>query len=140
VMQAVDFELNSTRLTPPSQQTLDQVAQALSAQPGIRVEVAGYTDSTGPLAYNMKLSQGRADSVRDYLTSKGISGSSLNSHGYGPEDPIASNKTPSGRAQNRRVVFKVTSAPEHVKVSTSEDATPESTEAAEQGDTGKPRK
>jgi OOP family OmpA-OmpF porin len=139
VMQAVDFEWNSTRLTPPSQQTLDQVAQALNAQPGIRVEVAGYTDSTGPLAYNMKLSQGRADSVRDYLTSKGVSGSSLTSHGYGPEDPIASNKTSEGRAQNRRVEFKLTSAPEHVKVNTTEEATPASTEAAEQNDTGKAR-
>jgi OOP family OmpA-OmpF porin len=139
VMQAVDFEFNLTRLTPPSQQTLDQVAQALTAQRGIRVEVAGYTDSTGPLAYNMKLSQGRADSVRDYLISKGVDGSALTSHGYGPEDPIASNKTPSGRAQNRRVVFKVASAPEHVKVNTTEDATPASTEAAEQSDTGKSR-
>jgi OOP family OmpA-OmpF porin len=139
VVRAVDFELNSTRLTLPSQQTLEQVAQALSAQPGMRVEVAGYTDSTGPLPYNMKLSQGRADAVRDYLVSKGVSSSSLTARGYGPEDPIASNKSVAGRAQNRRVTFKVTSTPEHVKVNT-EDATEASTEAAQQNDTAKPRK
>jgi OmpA-OmpF porin, OOP family len=131
VVRAVDFELNSSRLTTPAQQTLDQVAASLSAQPELKVEVQGYTDSTGALAYNMKLSQGRAESVKTYLISKGANGSSLTAHGYGPQNPIASNGTAEGRAQNRRVIFSVTSTPAHVKVDT-EGATIESTEAAEQ--------
>jgi OOP family OmpA-OmpF porin len=139
VIRAVDFELNSTRLTVPSLQTLNQVAQALSAQPELKVEVQGYTDSTGPLAYNMRLSQGRAESVRSYLISQGANGSSLMAHGYGPENPLASNSTAVGRAQNRRVSFSVTSTPAHVKVNT-EEATPESTEAAERPDPSIPRK
>jgi len=140
VVRAVDFELNSTKLTAPAQETLDQVAQAFSGQPLLRAEVQGYTDSTGPLAYNMKLSQGRADAVRSYLVSKGVSGSSLTAQGFGPADPIASNGSPQGRAQNRRVTFNVTNAPAHVKVET-ESATLESTEAAEKpDDTLKPHK
>jgi OmpA-OmpF porin, OOP family len=136
VVRAVDFELNSTRLTLPAQQTLDEVARSLSTQQDLKIEIQGYTDSTGPIAYNVKLSQGRADSVKNYLVDKGVSASSLSAHGYGPDSPIASNSTAAGRAQNRRVTFSVTNAPAHVKVDT-RDATPESTEAAEQSDPSK---
>jgi OmpA-OmpF porin, OOP family len=139
VMRAVNFELNATRLTLPAQQTLDQVATGLAAQPGVRVDVQGYTDSTGPREYNMKLSQGRADAVRSYLIDRNVDASSLVAHGYGPEDPIASNKTASGRAENRRVTFAVTHAPAHVTVHT-EDATAASKEAAEQSEDSKTKK
>lgn len=132
VVRAVDFEFNSTRLTAPAQDTLSQVATALAAQPALMVEIQGYTDSKGAAAYNQKLSQRRADAVLQYLVSRGVNGSALTARGYGPASPIASNATAEGRAQNRRVAFVVTNAPEHVNVQT-EQATPASTEAAEQG-------
>jgi OmpA-OmpF porin, OOP family len=132
VVRAVDFEYNSTRLTVPAQQTLNDVAKALAAQPALNVEIQGYTDSIGSAAYNLDLSQRRADSVRAYLVDKGVSGSALTAKGYGKTSPIASNDTAEGRAQNRRVAFAVSNAPAHIKVVT-EDATAASTEAAKQG-------
>jgi len=132
VVRAVDFEYNSTRLTVPAQQTLNDVAAALAAQPALNVEIQGHTDSIGSAAYNLNLSQRRADSVRSYLVDKGVSAAALTAKGYGKTQPIASNDTAEGRAQNRRVAFAVTNAPAHVKVVT-KDATAASTEAAKQG-------
>jgi outer membrane protein OmpA-like peptidoglycan-associated protein len=109
------------------------VATALAKQPEMQVEIQGYTDSIGTDAYNLSLSQKRADAVKAYLVGKGLNSSSLTAKGYGKADPIASNATKEGRAQNRRVAFAVTSAPDHVKVVT-KDATDASTEAAEQKD------
>jgi outer membrane protein OmpA-like peptidoglycan-associated protein len=133
IIRAVDFEVNSTQLTGPAQQTLDQIATALEGQSGLQVEVQGYTDSTGSREYNLKLSEGRAQAVRSYLTAKGVDGSVLSARGYGPDKPIASNKTAEGRAQNRRVSFNVTGASAHMSVQTTEEATPQSTEAATKG-------
>ncbi|HEY5019555.1 MAG TPA: OmpA family protein [Steroidobacteraceae bacterium] len=132
VVRAVDFEFNSVRLTAPAQQTLDQVAIALAAQPELQVEVQGHTDSIGADDYNLKLSQRRADAVKSYLISQGANGSTLTAHGYGKTQPLVSNSTKEGRAQNRRVAFQVTNAPAHVKVET-KDATAASTEAAVAG-------
>jgi len=133
VVRAVDFEYNSAQLTGPARQTLDQVGSALAAQPGLIVEIQGYTDSTGPAEYNLRLSQRRAQSVKEYLVSKGVIESTLAAHGYGKENPMYSNATAEGRAQNRRVAFQVTHAPAHVQVD-AQEATPASTEAAKQGD------
>jgi outer membrane protein OmpA-like peptidoglycan-associated protein len=133
VVRAVDFEFNSLRLTAPARDTLDEVSAALMKQPEMQVEIQGYTDSIGTDAYNLGLSQKRADAVKEYLVSKGLSSSTLTAKGYGKADPIASNSTKEGRAQNRRVAFAVTNAPAHVKVVT-KDATEESTEAAEKTD------
>jgi OOP family OmpA-OmpF porin len=132
VVRAVDFEFNSVRLTAPAQQTLDEVAIALAAQPELQVEVQGHTDSIGADDYNLKLSQRRADAVKSYLISKGANGTTLTAHGYGKAQPLVSNSTKQGRAQNRRVAFEITNAPAHVKVET-KDATPASTDAAVQG-------
>ena len=132
VVRAVDFEFNSVRLTVPAQQTLDEVATALAAQPDLRIEIQGYTDSVGADAYNLKLSQGRADAVKYYLVGKGVNGTTLTARGYGKANPLVSNDTAANRAKNRRVVFEVTNAPPNVKVR-QEDATPASTEAAQQG-------
>ena len=131
VVRAVDFEFDSTRLTTPAQQTLDEVATALLAEPELIVEVQGHADSVGSYAYNLNLSRKRAKVVKAYLVSKGLADSALTAQGYGKTKPIASNATVEGRAKNRRVEFMVTNAPEHVKVVT-EDATRASTEAAEQ--------
>ena len=73
------------------------------ANPDIRIEIAGYTDATGSAAVNLKLSQGRAAAVRSYLARKGVSPTRTIARGYGPRNPIATNATPAGRAQNRRV-------------------------------------
>jgi OmpA-OmpF porin, OOP family len=132
VVRAVDFEFNSVRLTAPAQQTLDEVASALAAQPELRIEIQGYTDSVGADAYNLKLSQRRADAVKYYLVSKGVNGSTLSARGYGKANPLVSNDTAENRAKNRRVAFDATNAPPNLKVR-QEDATPASTEAAQQG-------
>jgi outer membrane protein OmpA-like peptidoglycan-associated protein len=131
VVRAVDFEYNSARLTEPARDTLQQVAASIARQPALRIEIQGYTDSHGSVAYNQRLSQLRAEAVKGYLVMMGVNGDSLDAHGYGKANPIASNDTAEGRAQNRRVTFVVTHVPEHVHVST-QDATAESTQAAEQ--------
>ena len=133
VVRAVDFEFNSTNLTFPARQTLDEVSAALVKQPDLQVEIQGYTDSVGSVSYNLNLSQRRAESVKAYLVSKGVSASGLTAKGYGKADPIATNATAEGRAQNRRVDFDVTNTPAHVKVETKE-ATDASTEAAKHGE------
>jgi outer membrane protein OmpA-like peptidoglycan-associated protein len=130
IVRAVDFEFNSTRLTAPAQQTLDQVASALQTQPELQVEIQGHSDSIGSDSYNLDLSKRRAESVKSYLVSRGLVASSLSAQGFGKTKPIASNSTAEGRAENRRVEFEVTNAPAHVKVVTKE-ASAESTDAAE---------
>ncbi len=133
VVRAVDFEFNSTQLTAPAQHTLDEVAAALLTQPELHVEVQGHTDSIGTDAYNLGLSQRRADAVRTYLIGKGLSPAVLTAQGFGKSKPIASNETAEGRAQNRRVAFEVTNGFAHVIV-IKEGASDASTEAAKQGE------
>jgi outer membrane protein len=132
IVRAVDFEFNLSRLTAPSLQTLDEVAGALLTQPELNVEIQGHTDSIGSVAYNLNLSQRRAEAVKAYLISKGVRASVLTAKGYGKARPIVSNDSAEGRAQNRRVVFEIRNAPAHVNIVT-EDASAASTEAAEQG-------
>ena len=102
-MPDVLFALNSANLTSDARERLAKVAGILIAYPDIRVEVDGYTDNTGPMNFNQQLSQQRADTVRQYLVSQGVPSGSMDSKGFGPNDPIASNDTPDGRKQNRRV-------------------------------------
>ncbi|WP_417882945.1 OmpA family protein [Vibrio rumoiensis] len=97
------FEHDSTELTPEAQSSLDQVVTHLKASPETRVDVIGYTDSTGSAAYNQKLSEKRAQSASNYLESQGIDESRVTTIGKGEEDPIADNNTAEGREQNRRV-------------------------------------
>ncbi|MGH8321753.1 MAG: OmpA family protein [Gammaproteobacteria bacterium] len=107
-LPGVAFATNSARLLPASKTTLDGAVQTLQSNPGIDAEVAGYTSGTGKAAYNLKLSQRRADAVMKYLVDHGIDASRLTAKGYGEADPVASNKTNEGRAQNRRVELRVT--------------------------------
>ena len=106
VLEGVTFDTNSAHLTSASNAVLDRVAEALKANPDVRVEVGGHTDNTGTKAINNRLSTERAKAVKDYLVGKGVSASRLESKGYGSKEPIADNKTADGRAKNRRVELK----------------------------------
>lgn len=107
VLKGVNFESGSARLTSSAQQTLEDVAQVLQGAGQVRVEVGGHTDAQGDAGFNQQLSSQRASAVRDQLIRLGVSASSLQSKGYGESQPLASNETESGRAQNRRVELKL---------------------------------
>lgn len=108
VLQGVTFETNSARLTPNSTLTLDSVAEILRRRPNFNIEVRGHTDSTGSDEINTRLSQQRAESVMEYLVSQGVPAERLSAVGYGATQPVASNDTAEGRAQNRRVALEFT--------------------------------
>jgi OOP family OmpA-OmpF porin len=103
ILKGVNFQFNRAKLTPDSRDTLMEVAKSLAGSPDVHVEVAGYTDSQGDNAYNQRLSQRRAEAVEKFLVDNGVSPAQLTARGYGESKPLASNKTASGRAQNRRV-------------------------------------
>jgi outer membrane protein OmpA-like peptidoglycan-associated protein/opacity protein-like surface antigen len=106
VLEGVHFQSNKAVLLPESSSILDRVAESLMAHPDVKVEVGGHTDSDGSAAANMKLSAKRADAVRDYLVKKGVPASQMTSKGYGETQPISDNKSPEGKAMNRRVELK----------------------------------
>ncbi|WP_319524988.1 OmpA family protein [uncultured Desulfosarcina sp.] len=101
----INFETAKAEIRPSSYGILDEIAAALVANPQLKVAVEGHTDNTGARAFNMDLSQKRAQSVVDYLAKKGVSPDRLKAKGYGPDRPIADNSTREGRAKNRRVQF-----------------------------------
>lgn len=103
VLEGVTFATGRATLTGESSTILDRVAEALVANPDVRVEVQGHTDNTGSVAGNNRISQARADAVRQYLISKGVAANRLTARGYGPSRPRADNRTAEGRAENRRV-------------------------------------
>jgi OmpA-OmpF porin, OOP family len=107
VLKGVNFEVNSSRLTANAKVILNQVADSLAANPSLKVEIGGHTDSQGSDTYNQKLSQRRANSVKDYLVARGIDANRLTTKGYGESQPIDTNETPEGRELNRRVEIKV---------------------------------
>ena len=86
--------------------TLDKIVAILNSNPGISVEIQGHTDSTASAEYNIDLSQRRAETVMKYLESKGIAASRMMAHGYGEGQPIDTNNTEEGKANNRRVELK----------------------------------
>jgi outer membrane protein OmpA-like peptidoglycan-associated protein len=106
--QAVFFDTNKATIKPVSFPLLDDVASALRDNPKIKVEVQGHTDSQGNDAFNKKLSQQRAESVRNYLIKKGITSDRMDPKGYGEDQPLEDNRTADGRAKNRRVEFVIT--------------------------------
>jgi OOP family OmpA-OmpF porin len=105
-LEDIHFEFNSAKLTPGARNSLERVVRALRSQPGSNVEIAGHTDNRGNDAYNLKLSRERAQSVRSFLVSQGISADRLAAQGYGETQPVGSNSTELGRAQNRRVEIR----------------------------------
>jgi OmpA-OmpF porin, OOP family len=109
IKQQVHFATAKWKVLPDSFALLDQVAQVMKDYPAMHVSVEGHTDTVGAESMNMKLSQARAEEVRAYLLKKGVAPERLEAIGYGPTKPIASNKTESGRAQNRRTEFRIVS-------------------------------
>jgi OOP family OmpA-OmpF porin len=103
VLQDVNFEFDSAQLTAEAQNVLDGVAERLVNNPDVRVRIEGHTDSVGSAQYNMDLSQARAESVTEYLATRGVESNRMMAEGFGEEQPIATNETAAGRAENRRV-------------------------------------
>jgi OOP family OmpA-OmpF porin len=102
--EKVEFDTDSDKILDQSKPLLDEVVQVMKDHPEIKkIEIQGHTDSRASHKHNMKLSHERAESVRKYLEDHGIDKSRLTSKGYGPDKPIADNKTDAGRAENRRV-------------------------------------
>ena len=101
------FDFDKATLKPEGHQVLDQVADQASNLELETLIAVGHTDSTGPEAYNQKLSERRANSVKEYLVSKGIAADRIYTEGKGELDPIATNATREGRAQNRRVEIEI---------------------------------
>jgi len=102
-LDGVNFDFDKSTLRPEAISILNQAAALLDKHERVVVEVAGHTDSVGSEAYNQALSMRRADAVKDYLVSKGVKASRLTAKGYGESQPVASNDTDAGRAENRRV-------------------------------------
>jgi OOP family OmpA-OmpF porin len=97
------FDFDKATLKPAGKQMVDEAVQVMNDKPDLRVSVEGHTDSVGTDAYNQRLSERRANAVRDYLVSRGIDASRITSRGFGESKPSASNDTAEGRAENRRV-------------------------------------
>jgi len=103
VLEGVNFITDSADLTPESRVILDRVAESLADWSEVKVEIGGHTDSVADNAYNLSLSQRRAETVRQYLIDKGITAKRLKAKGYGETRPVATNDTAEGRLRNRRV-------------------------------------
>jgi outer membrane protein OmpA-like peptidoglycan-associated protein len=102
------FDTGKTALKPGAKSTLSKIAKQLQTDPSLKIAVEGHTDNVGGTDMNQSLSEKRANAVRDYLVSAGISGDSITASGKGEEAPIATNKTAAGRQQNRRVELVIT--------------------------------
>ncbi len=108
VLEGVTFENNRAALVASSYGTLDGVAASLVSNVDVKIAVEGFTDNRGSAAANRKLSLNRANSVREYLISKGVDGTRISAKGFGPGRPAAPNTTEEGRSKNRRVEIRRT--------------------------------
>ncbi|HVK87914.1 MAG TPA: OmpA family protein [Kofleriaceae bacterium] len=114
--QKIFFAYDKADILPKSYALLDEVAIAFKDYPGLKVRIEGHTDSRGSLKHNMKLSQARADSVKQYMLDHGVTEDRiLSSIGYGPTQPLETNKTDEGRERNRRVEFVVEGLGDEIK-------------------------
>lgn len=108
VLKNIFFETGKANLKEESFQQLDNVITFMKDNPTLKLEISGHTDNVGSLSSNLKLSEARAKAVVAYMVKSGIETSRLTFKGYGPNQPVALNNTPEGKAQNRRVEFKIT--------------------------------
>lgn len=107
VLKNVFYETDSYALKKESEIELNKVVQFLKVNPGIRIEISGYTDNVGETAYNQVLSENRAKTVANYLITARVNAQRIVSKGYGTGNPVTSNDTEEGRAQNRRTELKI---------------------------------
>jgi outer membrane protein OmpA-like peptidoglycan-associated protein len=105
ILEGITFKTGSAEITAGSAAILEKALKTLMDNPDITVEVAGHTDNTGSLKTNTKLSQSRADAVKNWLANRGVSPERMTTMGYGPDKPIAPNTTKDGREKNRRIEF-----------------------------------
>ena len=103
----VPFQLNKASFGNQVTTVLDIVFGIMQKYPTTKFVIEGHTDTTGPKAFNQKLSENRANSVKEFLVAAGVSADRLSAVGYGEDKPSSSNKTRKGRESNRRVEFKV---------------------------------
>lgn len=114
VLENVEFDFDKATLRPSSNKTLNDLVEVMKIKDKLEIEIAGHTDSKGTPEYNIKLSQARAEAIRNYLISKGIKGNRIVAKGYGHLEPIAPNTNPDGsdnpdgRQKNRRTEVRVT--------------------------------
>jgi outer membrane protein OmpA-like peptidoglycan-associated protein len=124
-MSDVLFKTGSFELLPGARERLAKVSGIVIAHPGLHLEVEGHTDSVGGDDYNQQLSEKRAGAVRDYLVQQGIGGDGIVARGLGKTQPVATNDTPEGRQQNRRVELVLSG--DAIGMKTANASTPDST-------------
>ena len=107
VIQGISFDKNKATIRPQSKATLGNAATVLKNFPSINLEISGHTSSEGDAAVNQRLSQERADAVKQWLVDNGVPAEHIKTRGAGADEPIADNKTAAGREKNRRIEFKV---------------------------------
>lgn len=107
ILDGVQFEFGSSKLTADAKDVLKEVIEAMKKSPNVKLDIQGHTDNAGKPEYNITLSQERAQAVKDYMVANGISASRLSTSGFGENKPMASNETPEGRALNRRIEFVI---------------------------------
>ena len=106
-MSDVLFDFGKSTLKPGAREKLAKIAGIVLAHPGLNLEVEGHTDAVGSDAFNQKLSEARADAVREYLVNQGLKSEAVTAKGFGKTQPVATNDTPEGRQRNRRVELVV---------------------------------
>lgn len=107
ILEGILFDTDKDVIKKESKPILDRAVEVLKKYPQVRIEISGHTDSAGGYEHNMDLSQRRAESVRKYLIDAGIDAGRIETRGAGPNEPIATNDTKEGRAQNRRIEVKI---------------------------------
>jgi OOP family OmpA-OmpF porin len=107
VIKGIEFDFGKATIRKGSNKLLDEAVKVLTEYHELNVLITGYTDDVGERQTNIDLSEARANSVKAYLVSKGIDATRIDTHGAGPDNPIADNKTEKGRQQNRRIEFKL---------------------------------
>lgn len=105
--RTIEFEPGNAKITPAGVAVLEELLPLLQKMPGRRFEVVGHTDDMGARDANRALSEARAQAVKDYLVGKGVAAGDIVTSGAGPDRPVADNKSPEGRARNRRIEFRV---------------------------------
>jgi outer membrane protein OmpA-like peptidoglycan-associated protein len=107
ILEGINFDTNKDIIKRDSKPILDRAVEVLQEYPQVRIEISGHTDSAGSYEHNVDLSQRRAESVKNYLIEAGVDGARIETRGAGPNEPIATNDTKDGRAQNRRIEVKI---------------------------------